>query len=377
MYHAEVDAGKQSVWGTQVKNNSKRILWIDIAKAIGIMLVIVGHTFLNESPSRKLVFSFHMPLFFIVAGYTFRVKPTKAVVSSSFGRLIVPYMLIFASRAFLQGAVTGTCDAEFLQDTVLSFIYASGTVVETFRMVPPAGLIWFLVVLFCSRLVLNVATGLFERRGISIKFQTAFWFLFAFLGICIGEPTKTIPALSGILGDMNHIKLPLSFDLTMVACFFMFIGYVFKRQEWYRLLDKWWTFPIALAFWLFGIRFSYLELAARAYDMWACSLIAAFAGTFLVCWISRFIEVHMQGIARPFVWIGANSMLLYCIHAYDSWFAQWSTLPIINMGVPCAFLVAGLMRFVFDLTLALLIKRIGSSRTATPATLGKHATRGG
>lgn len=54
---------------------SKRLDWIDIAMGIAIILVIVGHTVPNPSPLRHAIFSFHMPVFFILAGYTFRPKP--------------------------------------------------------------------------------------------------------------------------------------------------------------------------------------------------------------------------------------------------------------------------------------------------------------
>lgn len=47
---------------------SKRLDWIDIAKGIAIILVIVGHTVPNPSPLRHAIFSFHMPVFFILAG---------------------------------------------------------------------------------------------------------------------------------------------------------------------------------------------------------------------------------------------------------------------------------------------------------------------
>lgn len=39
---------------------SKRLDWIDIAKGIAIILVIVGHTVPNPSPLRHAIFSFHM-----------------------------------------------------------------------------------------------------------------------------------------------------------------------------------------------------------------------------------------------------------------------------------------------------------------------------
>ena len=45
----------------------KRLAYMDIAKGIGILAVIAGH--MGNSAVNKLVFSFHMPLFFVIIGY--------------------------------------------------------------------------------------------------------------------------------------------------------------------------------------------------------------------------------------------------------------------------------------------------------------------
>lgn len=73
---------------------SKRLDWIDIAKGVAIILVIVGHTVPNPSPLRHAIFSFHMPVFFILAGYTFRPKPWCELLSGSVSRLLVPYVVL-------------------------------------------------------------------------------------------------------------------------------------------------------------------------------------------------------------------------------------------------------------------------------------------
>ncbi len=42
----------------------RRIEWIDIAKGIAILAMVAGHvSLLPWEPVRKLIFSFHMPLF--------------------------------------------------------------------------------------------------------------------------------------------------------------------------------------------------------------------------------------------------------------------------------------------------------------------------
>lgn len=47
---------------------SNRIIEIDIAKGIGILFVILGHTTLWETPIHNFIYSFHMPLFFFLSG---------------------------------------------------------------------------------------------------------------------------------------------------------------------------------------------------------------------------------------------------------------------------------------------------------------------
>ncbi|NBH25961.1 hypothetical protein D3Z60_09125 [Lachnospiraceae bacterium] len=45
-----------------------RVDEIDIAKGLGILLVIVGHLLPEDSWMRQIIYSFHMPLFMILSG---------------------------------------------------------------------------------------------------------------------------------------------------------------------------------------------------------------------------------------------------------------------------------------------------------------------
>lgn len=56
----------------------KRISSIDVAKGLGILIVVLGHI-LGESDFflEKLIFSFHMPLFFILSGFVLKISNEK------------------------------------------------------------------------------------------------------------------------------------------------------------------------------------------------------------------------------------------------------------------------------------------------------------
>ena len=53
---------------------TERIEYIDVAKGIGMLLVIMGHAF-PAGRITKIIYSLHMPLFFILSGFT--VNPDK------------------------------------------------------------------------------------------------------------------------------------------------------------------------------------------------------------------------------------------------------------------------------------------------------------
>ena len=77
----------------------QRIEWLDWLKGMGIMLVIIGHSFRDEmrvvSTAADFIYSliyvFHMPLFFAIAGYLFHLNYKKnirkPVLEFSVGRM--------------------------------------------------------------------------------------------------------------------------------------------------------------------------------------------------------------------------------------------------------------------------------------------------
>lgn len=52
---------------------NKRIEEIDVAKGLGIIMTILGHNLDNEYIN-TFIYSFHMPLFFVLTGLVMRKK---------------------------------------------------------------------------------------------------------------------------------------------------------------------------------------------------------------------------------------------------------------------------------------------------------------
>ncbi len=47
-----------------INERKQRIAYLDVARGIGILLVILGHIAPTGTPLRMAIYSFHIPLFF-------------------------------------------------------------------------------------------------------------------------------------------------------------------------------------------------------------------------------------------------------------------------------------------------------------------------
>lgn len=93
-----------------------RIIQLDIAKAICIILVVIGHYIPNDSPNwyimiHNVIYTFHMPLFMFASGYIYIVTKKEisygAFIKKKLKRLMVPYfttsIIIISIKLLTQG----------------------------------------------------------------------------------------------------------------------------------------------------------------------------------------------------------------------------------------------------------------------------------
>ena len=78
-----------------------RIEWIDVAKGIGIILVIMGHTFALKYS--QVLYTFHMPLFFLLSGllvkkcddfYALLKKTCRKILRPWFIMLLISFLVV-------------------------------------------------------------------------------------------------------------------------------------------------------------------------------------------------------------------------------------------------------------------------------------------
>ena len=109
---------------TQIR---KRIDWLDIAKGIAIISTIIGHSF-GKNRIGVFIFSFHMPIFFILSGYTLKKiqfsEFTKAIFKD-FKRLIIPIFVVFTIDFMLQILFFNKAPFSLLKSDVKKIIWGT------------------------------------------------------------------------------------------------------------------------------------------------------------------------------------------------------------------------------------------------------------
>ena len=139
----------------------KRIDYIDVAKGITILLVIIGHS-IDFGWKRDLIFSFHMPLFVICSGFFYKNKSYKEELSKSFNFLFKPYiswlfifvMLLFVFDYEINFANFLINFKIFLKSVIFSICAPSpGKLNINTGIIGGVGSLWFIPMLIVVRLL--------------------------------------------------------------------------------------------------------------------------------------------------------------------------------------------------------------------------------
>lgn len=72
----------------------KRIENIDIAKGIGIILMVIGHACYPHIYIFNCIYIFHMPLFFFLSGFLFKESSTHKPISYIYKKIKSLYLQI-------------------------------------------------------------------------------------------------------------------------------------------------------------------------------------------------------------------------------------------------------------------------------------------
>ncbi|MBN8831256.1 MAG: acyltransferase family protein [Sphingomonadales bacterium] len=131
----------------------ERLDWIDAMKGLGIVAVVAGHVW-TRGPVRDALYAFHMPLFFVLAGYTARAVPTGTLLRNGVRSLGLPFLcfsLLLLAADFLIEGLRG------VRPIFASWSSGAATILlATEKLRGPFTILWFIPCLFFARLVWNM-----------------------------------------------------------------------------------------------------------------------------------------------------------------------------------------------------------------------------
>lgn len=275
----------------------QREVTYDIMKGIGILLVLVGHIWQwNDAIVHNFLCSFHMPLFFIVAGYFSRSYHEAegnigSVVLKYFKRLYLPAFVISMVLA-LWFAVKTINNAKFANRIItalLSPIWGSTVPLHT-----PCGdvvvVVWFLMALLCAKIIFLFLSKWDYWGGLVSLLLSVFSFL-----ISSYKPLIPWCLLQGC------IALP-----------FLFIGWWWRR----KLIPEW-SGILLVPIWICAILFSHMDMYSFVFECFPLDMIGAVGGTWVMYEIGKQIAKHTVIIAKVLAILGVCSLSIYCWHMFD------------------------------------------------------------
>ena len=294
---------------------TKRLEWIDIAKGIAIILVVLGHA-TGASVVGKYIYCFHMPLFFIISGMCFRKG--KYEFSEFFWKR---FRQLFLPAIFL----TSLC---IIIMKVGHHPYDYSALLQGLP-----GALWFLPVLFCVEIV---------------------YFFSSKINTIIGG---VICALIGLGLAKGQIHLPYSITSIPTALAFYSLGNLLsfsKAEKISNGLGKYGMIVCILLLVLPILRFTIYpnHLYLFANDIEWIDFIVASLASYGVLLLAMKMESCPKRIRNIMLWLGNNTMMIMAIHLpimyimsdfrslYNSYILFKVSEEIAMWTISCAFALA-------------------------------------
>lgn len=282
----------------------KRIDWIDIAKGLCIFAVIVGHKGFQNT---GFLYSFHLTVFFILAGYTSKIQPlTSELLKKWFRQLMKPYFLTCAAvlgmelvnQVIIARQASTLAVTDLIATCLKRFFFAAGStsVFGSIDMGRFIGAIWFLPAMFFARIVLQVILDYLKDNKYRILAAVA------------------IAAFAVAVSSV--IWFPFSILSGLFAVPFMLVGYLSKEKQIIEKL-KWWHYVLMAVLFAAGTLAGYSQ---RFYFV-TCTMEDAFltpllglVSSFVIIGISQFLARFPMGVVKYF---GRNSLIVLCVHLFE------------------------------------------------------------
>ena len=282
----------------------KRLTYLDMAKGIGIFLVILGHIEYIREDTLKWISSFHMPLFFVIGGILAYEKreegrPLFSALAARARGTLVPY------AAFTIMLLTMNTLEHFLEPGALSGAQLARQYVDAATGYG-IHILWFLPAYFTAGAIfLLLERGL---RHVSRNLAVLFLAVGAY-GVTVifrlDQYAVTDLSLAGFAG----MDLLITLLRGILAMPFLLIGW-YLGAFYGRLPRK--AFPVLALLLIPGgilaLHLSVFDLHYLYVEPWH------YLAAFLSCAGLTALMRALPAI-RPLAWLGRNSLVIMCTHA--------------------------------------------------------------
>lgn len=295
-------------------HNAPRNTTIDIARGIGIILVVLGHNWMvlqNKGELFRVIYSFHLPLFFFLSGVLLKDSaPLRPFALSRADALLKPYFVVLV----LLGVAHMLAPRVFPVTATTPLAYFSGVLYATTATIAWTPL-WFLPHLFVASLV---SMAILRATG-ALKNRTAWIFLIACALLTAGivwmdSFWQIDTAQLHFMGLERLPGLPWSLDLTFFSTACMLAGFLLRKTVMAMHLSPLGLLVATLAFALLhGYFDETIDLNLRAYgDPLICTLQAAL-GIYIVLCASSLLQRY-AAFRHSLSYIGSASLFILLFH---------------------------------------------------------------
>lgn len=309
---------------------------IDIARGIAIICIVIGH--MKMKPIQHIVFTFHVPIFYIITGYFIKTKKIIPFIKKRARSLLVPYaatclaMVIIATvlEIIIGGGISnaGTVAVSWINAS----LYGSGNSYTEPFVIKEIGAIWFLLASFWGSCFLQI----------SLHFKSY-----------IRQAVIIILFLLGYFTSKFLFWFPFSIQAGCCATLFMYFGYCIqlcnddlmnlcrevKSSFSILALCVWVTFIIHFkSFWLVRC-----DIGQGLYDIVGC-----ICGSYCVLLLSKYIELYSRHLSGLLSYFGRNSIIVLCVHIIELNFISWREVAsILPAPIWCSSVIAVGMKAIF------------------------------
>lgn len=181
--------------------------WVDIAKGLGIIAVVIGHS--DNKVVSQYLYWFHMPLFFALSGYLFKPLSTWSEYRiwsyKRFKQQLIPYASFFMLIAVISYCIRflqGNMSFEIINKDFLGLIYGGQLLVGFYSP------FWFITCLYLTQIIF---------AAILVRFKSTRTQL-----LIIGFAYILAHVESSIAKSIN-IMVPWNADVALIAlCYYAF-----------------------------------------------------------------------------------------------------------------------------------------------------------